>query len=861
MSKIAICIDNSGSTRDYSFYWNNVNVYIKEILETYTGKFKYYLWNTYVSELENRSIFNIFMNNPISMGFTILSEMINILITEQNIKGNDNFTDVIIVSDGEINPEEIKKSTSLLLTNNIAWNIKILLCNIKVLDNSVFMPFSLCRNVTITFKHQEVDYVHNLTKLDSSLENFKTLLDNFDWKSMNDSEYESACILDLSKIAYGYNVRSNDPDSVVKLRAILKDKLNFFIRNDSKKIDPIILLKVFNTGDISEIKEIVKVERKESILYQTTLNKISSEIDKYCLDVKNQLFKNNNNTATVPIYKETIVEHTPDKINIDPQFYEKLSDSYKCCITFENVNDVINLIIFKTKEGDSRLQITNKEYMRQFKLNPLIILNDDKIMEDLFGSYFSADPRLQKVDPLTIRSFKEGDKCLILLLGSSDEHIKYNNSVMNAIFTNGVPYCDSDFLFMAIWYYAKYKPNTQYIKNKILIEAIENHLKARFNKNSRLCLGSDANENINSSTKYLAVVNMFFEIVINQTDEESFNHCTMSKFCYNMEILLIFLKDLYDINIPQYIIDYIKQYREFMIFRNYYNNTDKQELIRIITSINNGFLRIYEKEVAESVCKICDVIIATKENTIIDLSTKTKSIEKEEKIITSLVITIPMDSKEGSCNLDELLSYMPNKIKHMGKEKIIDFTLILFGVNPSIPFYYLDNNKNINNIEKGVTKLGYDPRINKADWTLDYVATDITLHPLTLRPTYSFKNNTTWLNKNEETHKGKEFISYYRYLYDFILAYNKVPNIYEYTIYVYKRSIAKPHQLFVMNGELRSRKMKATKLEYYFLEYSKIVLYKFNTLLKELKLDNVDTIVKMLEASFTIDSRILLESS
>ena len=384
---------------------------------------------------------------------------------------------------------------------------------------------------------------------------------------------------------------------------------------------------------------------------------------------------------------------------------------------------------------------------------------------------------------------------------------------------------------------------------------MEHHLKARFNRTSRLCLGSDANENIKTSTKHLAIIYIFYELIINQKDLESLRHCTMSKFCGEMEVLLKFLEDIYNITIPDHIIEYVKQYRNFMTFRRFYNTTDTDEWQRIIISMNNGYYRIEKTDLVASVCKLSDIVITNKEYATVNLEDKTIDIENDEKIITSAVVTIPLDS-ESICDINKLLKYIPNYIKVMGKDNLIKYTLILMGGSS---VYYQDEKINEPFINKGIKKLNCDPRINNNDWLLCYEIYPIMLNTATLRPVYGNHNNI-WIDQIEKKIGNSKFISYYQLLYQFILEFDKIPNLEEYIIYIYKRIVAKPKQLYAESGYVKSEEIAITKLEVYTVEVCKAVLVNFNNLLNSIQPSiDMKEIKSRVSESICVNDRIDLE--
>ena len=195
MSKLAICIDNSGSTNNSSFYWDNVKTYVNETVSSFTGDIEYFKWNDYCSKIENITGFLI---NPNSNNYTILSNVIATLRDKHNIKS---FTDLLIISDGDIHPIEIKTCSMLLKELNLSWNVRIILCADDKLTESLFEPFTSCKNITITFNCHNLKFTHKVTTLPKTLEGFKELFNNIDWPLLYlDSLYQNKLLIDITAI-------------------------------------------------------------------------------------------------------------------------------------------------------------------------------------------------------------------------------------------------------------------------------------------------------------------------------------------------------------------------------------------------------------------------------------------------------------------------------------------------------------------------------------------------------------------------------------------------------------------------------------------------------------------------------------
>lgn len=586
-----IFIDNSGSVCSNSFYWNEV----KNIVKLYDIK-KYYLWNTNCYLLYEN--IDIIIKNENGTGGTVISNIANEIIKNKYYNH-----DIIIITDGHVSIEEVKKTENILFNKNLksveCYIVDYCLDEDKI---NISVPLAFMKNCNSKLYLSNDKNSLKLIK-DINIEDYK-LLDDITASNILDN-YDK--IYDL------LNIKNMNNTGL----PIIKEKL-LKIRND--------FIKIGNS----------KLNKDDGLLVQEYL--IKEDYDNAIKLIKKIENDFNNNNPKNDIYSkfDRLLSLCDDRRNTGYSLYNKINNSKN----MEEIKPVEDIDISNYSFEDpvlleidvpQLLLLENNELLfddktlKQLIENPLSILQNEELKNNISNriGHCLGIKITNKInyDPFTRQKIIG----TIPLTIDNEQHLKVGNYGLYKLFTNGKIIGNVNLYYIILWKIIK-ENKCKYLND--YIDIIDNHLIYRL-RNSKTYISiqglpvynrtivpldvalyyimNSGNINLNILKIHLFNTDIIEDIVVNllkyKINEKDLKYITIQKVIASM------IKNNYEKKMKcllnSYIYDYIpidieinnKEYNNILDeLPNYFKKLNKNEILYIYYNKNIIYDQIIDEE-------------------------------------------------------------------------------------------------------------------------------------------------------------------------------------------------------------------------------------------------------------------------
>lgn len=581
--KSHVFIDLSGSTYGNSNYFNDITYLVNSLTEkNIIEKVNFYAWANSVALVSLRDVIwfckekkpSRDVGEPIGGG-TYLQPVL------KNIQDNTTKESLsVIITDGEI--VDNRKDSF-----NIFCDITVIGINNDKLNDSIPMSLKSIKdlknkNIVIFYNNTDVSLILKDTSNLSDEDRFSEI-DHIDISQFKDADYVQKLFQKMRAIS-----AQKDSHFIAELKKKLSKKLtqsiksinnievdeNLFVQKDFSQLQDIIFKEQINLVDPTVVNEVLArcisiVELSNRFVDMDIYQKYSKEIE--AITPKHNDYQ--------PMEEEN-GENGVDQEDVDQEYIVEDPIMYT---SYDGVNLILN-----------PFPNLSKQTLNSLKSNPLLLLRSLK--NDSFGSYTSLQPsELNYEDPTSRRKIE----CVLSFGNNFLQCTKSNNYALAKWLFKGFKVCDPDLLLVAIWYFLKYK-SSRLESLEAVLKPLEKHIYERFKTSeSNLSMRINGHENGHKffSKKWCAVFFLVHELTYftlkNQDGDfmskiKHLDHVSISRFIYDHEILIAFLKDIFGVSISDVVKSDLLLLKNFFTLRKIFNQFGEDFIIKMLRIAKDG---------------------------------------------------------------------------------------------------------------------------------------------------------------------------------------------------------------------------------------------------------------------------------
>ena len=870
-----VFVDTSGSTKNFGAYYQKVKDEVGAIPKN--AAIEFYEWAEECGALTLDALNLVIKNQTryrISNGGTLLST-----ICDKLKMYPDN--NIVIITDGDITPKEFENTMTKLKILTLGKGSEglpkvrfvVRYKDGNTVDDSILLALgSSGMSVEYVINDEEKKWV-----CAASREELLAFVDGIDIdRYISDGDYKR----DVDAKLRVSTVGCDDVDLVLELRVKIA-------KLQKSTIDPVnrycdlkeIVAKLSNIADQDSPTDYCLADVRKEFLAAVQCPEPTDDEKRQATAIQQLYTILDNCKDTSKLYFETTSAKTQLPAPIIVEDDAPLTDSkyVECLITYQMG---VPYLVFNPPAAES----VSKSYLKQVVQNPLLIttLFD---MKRTIGTFFVNNPNefANSLDPRTGTVFKRKGLHMVLPLGTSPEHIKYTNQVINRALFNDYSVADADLMFLAIWYHLKYE--SQLVDAKQVVPCFEAQLRARFEEKCPLSLSSSIYENSKMcAEKWVCIWYLVHELPFVCGDSAPV-HSATQRFLSRIDIFIAFLRDVYSIKVDRDVVNYLHKFSQIKQLIRSHNVADCGEFWRRIRALKTDAWYVDPSCSVVSMGNDLKVSLNVDKVDFNSRSVKVSTVQENRK---ATMITIPLDRERTVAFPQSFVSMFPKALvppPNVWDEAAIRRRDRLAELALHIPtrkskfetFLYFDR-KYMNDqlIEAKIAEIGFDPRTFTPFWTAAVSSVDVDkkLPPVnydtveethintgTMRPE-SFVGGKPWTQCAEKVLGSTRFISFYRRWNDFLATFGQFPSLEDFGLFVYKKETEKTDYVYFKNGLLESRHVDKACFTLYvdFVEFAKRVLHKYNTIVREHKL-SADYCVAVHKISRNINWRQKLEQN